>query len=160
MPTSLKPFISNLLMISPMMPLCTPSGLMAMNVRSFRSAMTLKHSTEQKQGIKSKSKRARCGRTSLKSHSRRLLAFGTVRGGAGCRGPRPHCTEAHRQRVSMDVMSEQSNRTPDTDWQPHPQTKPPYPQTVSMLHTQSKLRSETKKHIELEMLHEVVKYNP
>lgn len=41
MPTSLKPFVSNLLMMSPMIPLCTPSGLMARKVRSFISAMTL-----------------------------------------------------------------------------------------------------------------------
>lgn len=31
---NLKPFCSKRLMISPMSPLCTPSGLMAMNVRS------------------------------------------------------------------------------------------------------------------------------
>lgn len=50
MPTSLKPFISNLLMISPMMPLCTPSGLMAMNVRS----MILKAGKGKKKGDEGK----------------------------------------------------------------------------------------------------------
>ncbi len=34
MATNLKPFCSKRLMISPISPLCTPSGLMAMNVRS------------------------------------------------------------------------------------------------------------------------------
>lgn len=44
MPTSLNPFCSNRLMISPTSPLCTPSGLMAMKVRSWLPAIGLKHS--------------------------------------------------------------------------------------------------------------------
>ena len=37
--TNLKPFCSNLLMISPMSPLCTPSGLIMIKVRSSLPAI-------------------------------------------------------------------------------------------------------------------------
>lgn len=42
MATSLNPFCSNRLMISPTSPRWTPSGLMAMNVRSAMEAIVLK----------------------------------------------------------------------------------------------------------------------
>lgn len=47
MATSLNPFCSNRLMISPTSPRWTPSGLMAMNVRSAIEAIVLR-----KEGIK------------------------------------------------------------------------------------------------------------
>lgn len=45
MATSLKPFCSKRLTISPIRPRCTPSGLMAMKVRSVLAAMTLRRGT-------------------------------------------------------------------------------------------------------------------
>ncbi len=45
MAANLKPFSSKRLMISPIRPLCTPSGLMAMNVRSSFSDIELQMKT-------------------------------------------------------------------------------------------------------------------
>lgn len=135
MPTSLKPFISNRLMISPMMPLCTPSGLMARKVRSFSSAMILKgKQTNKKKKLDEDKKNlnAICRRSEPESHSRHLVAFGTGGVGAGSRGPRPHCLDDVAQ-VSVELTVWPLEVDTDFGCKPRPQDV--YPYNISLKQT-------------------------
>jgi len=53
MATSLKPFCSKRRMISPTSPRCTPSGLMAMKVRSEMEAMVLARGSSRRHRVSS-----------------------------------------------------------------------------------------------------------
>lgn len=77
MATNLKPFCSKRLMISPVSPLCTPSGLMAMNVRSSFPDIELKMKTNTG---KTYTRRKTVAMTEVHSNLRRRT-FGTL----GCR---------------------------------------------------------------------------
>lgn len=120
MPTSLKPFVSNLLMMSPMMPLCTPSGLTAMKVRSSWEDIILKRSKD----VKNKKRKLEKQRPDSCRESLTDLAgiWHRQQWGRLPRAPTPLQREA-KLRALASVLSQQCKRQTcgtATHFWPHP----------------------------------------